>query len=397
MQHDSTTQAASASRLHAEKMQAVARIAGGMSHDLGDLVDLAVATIREAMIIDSARAGGRRHLEEATASLTRASLIARQLEALARTAPARPEPRPVGRAVADLVPLVERLSGDAVTVNSERLDRSTWVEADSGQIEQVVFHLVVNARDAMPAGGELTLVVEPREVSSPRSHRYGVVEPGSWVVLEVGDTGEGMTEAVLEQLFEPFFTTKPPGFGSGLGLATVWGICQQLGGQVAVESEPGAGTTMTLWLPAAAPRTLGDADVTGAGVLVVDDDEWVRAVTTRSLRRAGYGVLEAGDAEAAMEILGDVAGSHVSVVLTDVAMPGMSGISLAEMVTSQFPEVRVVLMTGHATDHDFRGQDLPLLRKPFTRRELLAAIAGVEGSRIILATGSGESRPGGSD
>src|SRR5690606_23878994 len=102
------------------------------------------------------------------------------------------------------VPLVERLSGDAVTVNSERLDRSTWVEADSGQSEQVVFHLVVNARDAMPAGGELTLIVEPREVSSPRSHRYGVVEPGSWVVLEVGDTGEGMTEAVLEQLFEPF-------------------------------------------------------------------------------------------------------------------------------------------------------------------------------------------------
>src|SRR5690606_12349175 len=222
LQHDNTTQAAVASRVHIEKMQAVSRVAGGMSHDLGDLVDLAVATIREAMVTDCSSLATRRHLEEATASLTRASLIARQLEALARTAPARPEPRPVGRAVADLVPLVERLSGDAVTVNSERLDRSTWVEADSGQIEQVVFHLVVNARDAMPAGRDLSRVVEARAGSSPRSHRYGVVAPGSWVVLEVGDTGEGMTEAVLEQLFEPFFTTKPPGFGSGLGLATVW-------------------------------------------------------------------------------------------------------------------------------------------------------------------------------
>jgi CheY-like chemotaxis protein len=377
LQHDNTTQAAVASRVHIEKMQAVSRVAGGMSHDLGDLVDLAVATIREAMFTDCSSLTTRRHLEEATASLTRASLIARQLETLARTSPARPEVRPVGRAVSDLVPLVERLAGDAV--------------------EQVVFHLTVNARDAMPAGGQLTLIVEPREVTSPRVHRYGVIKPGSWVVLEVGDTGEGMSESVLDQLFEPFFTTKAPGLGSGLGLATVWGISQQLGGQVAVESELGAGTTVTLWLPAATPRTPVDPDVSGEGVLVVDDDEWVRAVTTRSLRRAGYGVLEAGDAESALEILGDVAGSHVSVVLTDVAMPGMSGLSLAEMIASSFPELRVVLMTGQAVEYDFGGKELPLLRKPFTRRELLAAVAGVEGSRIILATGSGMARPGGSD
>jgi CheY-like chemotaxis protein len=397
LQHDNTTQAAVASRVHIEKMQAVSRVAGGMSHDLGDLVDLAVATIREAMFTDCSSLTTRRHLEEATASLTRASLIARQLETLARTSPARPEVRPVGRAVSDLVPLVERLAGDAVEVNAERLDLSTWVEADPGQIEQVVFHLTVNARDAMPAGGQLTLIVESREVTSPRVHRYGVIKPGSWVVLEVGDTGEGMSESVLDQLFEPFFTTKAPGLGSGLGLATVWGISQQLGGQVAVESELGAGTTVTLWLPAATPRTPVDPDVSGEGVLVVDDDEWVRAVTTRSLRRAGYGVLEAGDAESALEILGDVAGSHVSVVLTDVAMPGMSGLSLAEMIASSFPELRVVLMTGQAVEYDFGGKELPLLRKPFTRRELLAAVAGVEGSRIILATGSGMARPGGSD
>lgn len=379
-------------------MGAVARLAGGLSHDVGDLVDLAVATIREAMVTSST-AESTRHLEEATTSLSRASLITRQLEALARSAPSRPEPRPVGRTVAELVPLVQRLAGEAVTVDAGNLDRDAWVTTDPGQVEQIVFHLVVNARDAMPTGGVIAIAVEQRELEAPLVHRYGMLAAGRWVVLDVRDTGEGMPEQVLARLFEPFFTTKAPGFGSGLGLATVWGICHQLGGQVVVESGIGTGTSVAVWLPSGTPREEAvRGGAAGVGVLVVDDDEWVRAVTARALRRSGYGVLEAGDAAEALEILADVAGSCVAVVLADIGMPGMSGRVLAEEVAARFPGVQVVLMTGRAPEPEDSGLGaLPMLRKPFARRELLAAIAGLPGSRIILANGRGNARTEGSD
>jgi CheY-like chemotaxis protein len=373
------TPESTASLRHVEKMGAVARVAGGLSQDVGDLVDQATASIRDALGAMPVEDHARGQLEQATHSLVRAGLIARQLEALARATPARPAPRAIGRTVVDLLPLASRLAGPTIRVKAEQVDRNAWISADAGQIEQVVFHLVVNARDAMHEGGTLGIAVSSVALSDARLHRYGVLAPGRWVTLEVRDTGRGMSDEILARLFEPFFTTKAAGLGSGLGLATVYGIARQLGGQVAVESHEGVGTTVSLWLPAGIPESEAVSEHTGiAAVLVVDDDEWIRAVTARSLRRAGYGVLEAADANAALNLLGDVAGRCIRVVLTDISMPGMSGRALATTLADRWPALRVVLMTGlpPGARPGPNGPPEALLLKPFSRRELLAAIAG---------------------
>lgn len=364
---------------HDEKMGAVARVAGGLSHDVGALVDQATASIRDVLGAMAESDDARNPLEHATNSLVRAALIARQLEMLARAAPERPAPRALGRTVAELVPLATRLAGPTISVRADSIDCDTWISADPGQIEQVVFHLVVNARDAMAEGGSLHIGVRTIALEDSQVHRYGILAPGHWVTLEVSDTGRGMSDEVQSRLFEPFFTTKAAGLGSGLGLSTVYGIARQLGGQVTVESREGAGAKVALWLPAGEPAPEAVRGPDGpAAVLVVDDDEWVRAVTARSLRRAGYGVLEAGDATAALNILGDVAGRCVRVVLTDIGMPGMSGRALAATLADRWPSLKVVLMTGRPSESHRApaGAPMSLLLKPFSQVELLAAIAG---------------------
>jgi two-component system cell cycle sensor histidine kinase/response regulator CckA len=371
---------AKAAQGHRDKMGAVSRIAGGLSRDVGDLVESAAATIRDVLVTIGPDREAHEPLADAAAALQRAVLIARQLEVLARPVAAHPVPQLLGRTVDDLLPLATRLAGPSVTVSADALDPAAWIAADSGQVEQVLFHLVVNARDAMPHGGTLTLRVECRRVAAPLRHRFGTIEPGDWVTLEVRDTGCGMTEPVLTRLFEPFFTTKDPGQGSGLGLATVYGIARQLEGHVMVDSRPHAGSAVTLWLPALAPIAgeRSEPVFEGTGVLLVEDDEWVRAVTARALRHAGYGVLEAGDGGAALELLRDVAGQKIRVVLTDIVMPGMSGDDLARRVASERPDVRVVLMTGRAREMLDEGAlaGLSVLHKPFSRHQLLAAIGG---------------------
>jgi nitrogen-specific signal transduction histidine kinase/CheY-like chemotaxis protein len=363
---------------HAEKMGAVSRVATGLSHDVGELVELAAASIRGVLGSLPAEDDSRQQLEDAAQALVRAALIARQLEVLSRSAPSRPAPRALGRTVSELLPLSSRLAGPEVSIHAGELDASAWISADAGQIEQVMFHLVVNARDAMPSGGRLGIAVRSVELEHARLHRYGILPAGKWSVLELRDTGVGMSDAVMSRLFEPFFTTKAPGLGSGLGLATVYGIARQLGGQVVVESSEGFGTTVSLWIPAGEPAPEPAGHVDGAAVvLVVDRDEWVRAVAARSLRRAGYGVLEASDVVEALNLLGDVAGKRVRTVLADLGTPGISGRGLVTTVAERWPAVRVVLMSGCVPD-SAAPENLPagVLRKPFTRTDLLAAIAG---------------------
>ncbi len=381
MERLTTNREVIAAQGHRDKMSAVSRLAGGLSRDVGDLVQAAAATIQDVLVTVHPGTAGHEPLSDAIAALQRAVLIARQLEVLARPAPVRPVPQPLGRTIHDLLPLATRLAGPTIRVSADALDPTAWIAADAGQVEQVLFHLVVNARDAMPHGGTLALCVERRDVVAPLRHRFGTVEAGDWVTLEVRDTGCGMAESVLMRLFEPFFTTKDPGQGSGLGLATVYGIARQLDGQVMVESRPRAGSVVTLWFPALAALSGEPARrqlSPGSAVLLVEDDEWVRAVTARALRQAGYGVLEAGDAAAALELLRDVAGQNVRVVLTDVVMPGMPGDALAQRVAVERPEVRVVLMSGRSPEM-FTGAsfgDIPLLQKPFSRNQLLDAISG---------------------
>jgi two-component system cell cycle sensor histidine kinase/response regulator CckA len=364
--------------LHEEKMDAVARLAGGLSTDVGTLVDCAAAAVRDALATLDPSETTHEQLEQAAASLQQAAMIARQLAVLSLGTPVDPVPRGLGTKVRELVPLAERLAGPHVVVTAEAIDEHCWIEADDGQVEQVIFHLVVNARDAMPLGGDLAISVDCRVLTEPTLHRFGILSAGRWAVLEVADTGLGMDDRAMTRLFEPFFTTKAPGMGSGLGLATVYGIAHQLGGQVRVSSAKGRGTRIGVWFPAVQQDAAVQAPDPEAAVLVVDDDEWIRALTARSLRHAGFGVLEASDAEGALEVLGDVAGSCIRVVVSDIQMAGMSGLEFAEVLATRHPSVRVVLMTGHATEV-VRAADLqigPILRKPFSRAQLLAAVAG---------------------
>lgn len=358
---------------HAEKMGAVARLAHGLSHDVAELVDDAASSIHLALASNN----GRKELFDAASTLQRAALIARQLEALGHPH-ARPiRSRSLSELVEEVLPLMRRLAGPGVTVATGELDPMAWTRSGTGQLEQVLFHLVVNGRDAMPSGGgRITIAVRSVDLTEGSGHPHGYLEPGAWSVLEVSDSGAGMDPDTQSRLFEPFFTTKPPGLGSGLGLATVYGIVTHLGGQVVVASSEGAGSTLGVWLPATAPAERLEATVPGTdpAILVVDDDEWVRSVTARSLRQAGHAVLEAESGDRALELLDDVVGARIRVVVADLSMPGMPGEELLRRIRTEHPDVKVVTMTGRG--RKATGGAGVVLHKPFSRDELLAAIAG---------------------
>ena len=312
-----------------------------------------------------------RHVEKMAA-------VARR-NTFARRPPRRPALIDLNTVVLHMRPLVQRLAGPFIAVEELLAVGGAWLEADFGQLGQVLLNLVANARDAMPLGGSLRLGTFRWDRPTEHSHRYGTLPGGSWTVLEVRDTGTGMDADVLEHLFEPFFTTKSPGEGTGLGLAAVYGLARQLGGQVIVDSTTGQGSTFAVCLPAKeAPAGRPLSGNAPAAILVVDDDEWVRTVTARILRRAGYGVLEADHATSAMELLRDVAGGCVRLVLTDIMMAGMNGHALAEVVRRDHPGVQVVLMSGGTSDvHPEELSDAEsgrVLTKPFTAVELLEAV-----------------------
>jgi two-component system, cell cycle sensor histidine kinase and response regulator CckA len=248
------------------------------------------------------------------------------------------------------------------------------VKADASQMEQVLVNLVLNARDAMPGGGHLTIETSNVWLTEQRLRSESLTLPaGQYVMLVVADTGTGMDAATRAQAFEPFFTTKPKGKGTGLGLATVYGIVQQSGGGLAVDSAPGRGTTMRVYLPAttaassaapAEPPPIRDSAGTET-ILLVEDNDAVRDLTARALRRRGYRVHEARDAQEALDWAANAPGpAHL--LLTDVMMPGSSGPNLASRLLQRNPRLRVLYMSGYSDDPAAVHGDLPLLQKPFT-------------------------------
>lgn len=364
---------------HVEKMDAVARLAGGLAQDVGNLLTAAGGSVRELLAECDPGHPMAERLDDLRGSIQRASSITHQLNTFARRQPRRPALVDLNGMVAQMRPMLQRLAGPFITIDEVAAEGGAWIEADIGQIEQMLLILVANARDAMPLGGRLRVGTFRWRVAVERAHRHGTLRAGNWVVLEVRDSGAGMEPDVMEHLFEPFFTTKGPGQGTGLGLASVYGLARQLGGQVIVESAPGTGSTFAVCIPAKeAPQGRADAAAGPEAVLVVDDDEWVRTVTARILRRAGYGVLQADHASAAMELLRDVAGGCVRVVLTDLLMAGQSGRALAEVVRRDYPGIRLVLMSGLSADlvPEVLAQagGGPILTKPFTAAELLEAV-----------------------
>ncbi len=361
----------------AQKMEAIGQLAGGVAHDFNNVL---TAIAGNAELLQEALPAGdpkREHIEEIRSAAGRAESLTRQLLAFSRQQVLQPRVLEPNRVVAGMEKMLRRLIGediDLVCVLPADVGR---VVADPSQIEQVILNLAVNARDAMPTGGKLTIESGNAEFDAAYARAHAPAVPGRFVMLAVSDSGAGMSPEVQARVFEPFFTTKAPGKGTGLGLATVYGIVKQSGGFIWVYSEPGQGTTFKIYLPRAsddqrpAALSVAQRDVRGGDevVLLVEDEAPVRRVALHALQRYGYTVLEAALPSEALTICRDHAG-RIDLVVTDVVMPGMSGPDLVQQLLVMRPGLKVLLSSGYpgeAIAH--RGELLAgvaFLPKPFT-------------------------------
>jgi signal transduction histidine kinase len=339
--------------VQAQKMEAVGQLAGGVAHDFNNL--LTVITGRSRLFLTRTPAGspGRRDVELIDQAADRAAALTRQLLAFSRKQVLQPKALDPNALIGGLAPMLRRLIGEHIELVIVPGRDVGQVMADPGQIEQVVMNLVVNARDAMPEGGMVRIDTERRDLAVSAAHANGQVAPGPYVLLTVHDSGSGMDDTTLGKIFEPFFTTKEPGKGTGLGLATVYGIVHQSGGTIGVDSAPGRGTTFTIYLPRIdAPAAAPEAPAGQAGlergdetILLVEDDHEVRQLAAEVLKAAGYTVLESGDPLEAL-VIGDRRRDDIRLLISDMVMPAMRGPALAAQILQIQPEARVLYMSG---------------------------------------------------
>ncbi|HEX5580218.1 MAG TPA: PAS domain-containing protein [Gemmatimonadaceae bacterium] len=380
----------------AQKMEAVGRLAGGIAHDFNNVLTAILSTAELAMSELEPTHPVYADLVEIRAAGVRAAALTRQLLAFSRRQVLQPQLLDPNEVVHGAQQLLGRLLGEQVRLEVVPDPGAGPVRADRGQLEQVLMNLAVNGRDAMPEGGTLSIVVGRRDESQAEvddhGHGPGDHAPGRYVTISVRDTGAGMDDATLARAFEPFFTTKPVGQGTGLGLATVYGIVQQSGGFLRAESTPGSGTTVTLHLPEdqgeGAPAVAAPVDAPGSiggasgTVLLAEDEAAVRGATRRMLEQAGYDVLEAEDGVEALELWGRHAGA-IRLVLSDVVMPRMGGPELAERLRARGASVPVLLMSGYDERPEGTGRlptDASILSKPFGQGELLSAVEAAVGA-----------------
>jgi len=359
-----------------QKMEAVGQLAGGIAHDFNNLLTAILGNtqllLRELPPGDSKRGD----VEEIRKASERAASLTRQLLAYSRRQMLQPVVLDLNVVVAEMDKLLRRLIGEhiaLVTVLAPDLGR---VKADPNQLEQVIVNLAVNARDAMPEGGKLTIETANVDLDEGFAQAHLGSVPGAYAMLAVTDTGSGMDATVRAHLFEPFFTTKEVGKGTGLGLATVYGIVKQSDGYISVYSEPGHGSSFKIYLPrvatpagaAAGPQKGGPARGTET-VLVVEDEPAVLSLSRRALEAQGYVVLAASDAAAALRVV-ERHGGMIHLLLTDVVMPGLSGRELADQLAGQRPGIRVLYMSGYPGDAVVQHGTLPtgsaFLQKPFS-------------------------------
>ena len=359
----------------AQKIEAVGRLAGGVAHDFNNL--LTVITGRAALLLMELPADDpkRRDIDLITQTADRASALTRQLLAFSRKQVLQPRILDLNELVESLEPILQRLVGEHIELHVLPAPGAAAVQADPTQIEQVILNLTVNARDAMPRGGTLTIELSQVPAGQLQFDEGDHVGPG--VSLVVRDSGTGMTPDVQAHMFEPFFTTKGPGQGTGLGLATVYGIIKQSGGHVSVESELGHGTTFMIWLPLVEnPAGLDGPSRVSAElregretILLVEDEDGVRELAREVLQGHGYTVIEARDGESALQIV-EHRRERLHLLLTDVVMPKMGGRELVRRLISLHPEVKVLYMSGYPDDglgkHGVLEPGAVLLQKPFT-------------------------------
>jgi two-component system, cell cycle sensor histidine kinase and response regulator CckA len=370
----------------AAKLEAIGRLAGGVAHDFNNLLTVILSCAETARgDLDTGRPVGAAELEEISAAGFRARDLTRQLLAVARRQVSSPEPLDLGAVVRGCERLLRRVLGEDVELEVACQPGLWLAHCDPGQVEQIIMNLAVNARDAMPGGGRLA--IEVGNFLGPAQAGAGPAPaPAEYVRLRVRDSGEGMPASIQEQIFEPFFTTKEPGLGTGLGLATVYGIVKQRGGTIQVESEVGRGTTFEIRFPrihgvaAGAPDRAAPATVSGSErVLLVEDDRGVREVALRALRDGGYQVQAAsGPAEALASAAG---GARFDLLVSDVVMPRSDGRKLAAALRLAQPGLRVLFISGHAERILAHGgvleAGIEFLPKPFTPAALLAKVREV--------------------
>ena len=361
----------------AQKMEAVGRLAGGVAHDFNNLLMIIMGHCKElnseaCQASDSAR----RSADQIMAASVRAAALIKQLLAFSRKQALSPRLLDVNLALADLSIMLRRLISEDIQLQITPSESAAFVEADAAQLDQVIVNLVVNARDAMPKGGTLTVNARCIDLQESRTKGTASVPPGKYVVLTVADAGIGIREEMLPRIFEPFYTTKELGQGTGLGLSTAYGIVRQSHGEILVESEWGKGTTFEIYLPRleapAAPsvssnpsRPVGRGSET---ILLVEDENGIRVLTKAFLEQQGYAVLPATNGPEALALAENYSGP-IHLLLTDVIMPGMRGTELAARLQAKRPEVRVLYVSGYP-EEEITDPDAAFLEKPFPMEEL---------------------------
>ncbi len=374
-----------------QKMQAVGQLAGGVAHDFNNLLTVIIGNCEFLLMRHQAGDPSFKEINEVHQNALRAAALVSQLLAFSRKQTMQPKALVLGDVIGELAQMLRRLVGEGITLNVER-DSDLWtVHADEAQLSNAIINLVVNARDAMPSGGTVAIRTVNQTVTTSSALGTAIMPPGDYVRIEVSDTGTGMSKEIQSKIFDPFFTTKPVGQGTGLGLATVYGIVKQTGGFITVDSEVGKGTSFNIYLPRlrvddnAAPVEIAPAaqarDVTGQDtILLVEDEEAVRSFAARALRMRGYNVLEAGGGEEALEIVKSEAHT-IHLIITDVVMPSMDGPTMVRHVKQLKPDLRVIFMSGYAEEafrrNDQSSEDIHFLPKPFGLKQLAAKVKEV--------------------
>ncbi|MGE5540328.1 MAG: PAS domain-containing protein [Gemmatimonas sp.] len=370
-----------------QKMEAVGQLTGGIAHDFNNLLQGIVGSlgmisrrIEQHRLDDAAR-----FIAAANTAANRAAALIHRLLAFSRRQPLAPRSVAVNDLASSMQELLQRAAGESITIDL-RLTRDLWPTlCDPNQLENAILNLAINARDAMPDGGRLTIATRNVTLTDPGLAHTCDVDPGHYVAVDVCDTGIGMPADILSRAFDPFFTTKPSGQGTGLGLSMVYGFARQSGGTTKIESRPGAGTTVSIYLPrhvgaataeeaptAAEPAA---AEAHGETVLVVEDEAIVRGLAVDVLQELGYRVLEAEDGRTALEIVEST--ERLDLIVTDVGLPGLTGRQLAEAARARRPDVKILFMTGYADTADttaFQRPGMHLMTKPFPMEALAARV-----------------------
>jgi CheY-like chemotaxis protein len=362
-------------------MEAVGQLAGGIAHDFNNML-MVIRGYAETILLDpDSPERIRADLKQIDSAVQRAAMITRQLLVFSRQQVLKIETIDLNEVIRETLRMLERLIGEDVELCAELSEAPSFVHGDAGQLQQVLVNLAVNARDAMPTGGQLRIAVRRAELKRGRESEELEVEPGKYSVLEISDSGEGMSEEIRSKAFDPFFTTKPPGQGTGLGLATVYGIVRQSGGAIRLESEPGHGTTFEIYLPIATQPAAVEAEPSerrlesgSETILLVEDEEPVRRLVQNMLERNGYKVLVAEDGLAALEVSRAYEES-IDLLITDVVMPRMNADQLVTLLEGERPGIPVLFVSGYVDDvisrYGIETRSRRILGKPFVEADLL--------------------------